>query len=226
LTRHGIEVVQPIDEGCCGALVQHLGYESRALDAARHNVDVWTREIENGGLDAIVVTTSGCGTVIKDYGFLLRNDNAYAQKAVRISALARDITEFLHELPLQDGVRTTGQVVAYHSACSMQHGQQVRDQPKSLLRRMGFVVREVPEGHICCGSAGTYNVLQPEIANRLRARKVTNIEKVKPQIIASGNLGCITQIGAGTRIPVVHTVELVDWAMGGPLPDVLKGCLG
>ena len=226
LTRHGIEVVQPIDEGCCGALVQHLGYESRALEAARHNVDVWTREIENGGLDAIVVTTSGCGTVIKDYGFLLRNDNAYAQKAVRISALARDITEFLHELPLQDGVRTTGQVVAYHSACSMQHGQQVRDQPKSLLRRMGFVVREVPEGHICCGSAGTYNVLQPEIANRLRARKVTNIEKVKPQIIASGNLGCITQIGAGTRIPVVHTVELVDWAMGGPLPDVLKGCLG
>ena len=226
LTRHGIEVVQPIDEGCCGALVQHLGYESRALDAARHNVDVWTREIENGGLDAIVVTTSGCGTVIKDYGFLLRNDNAYAQKAARISALARDITEFLHELPLQDGVRTTGQVVAYHSACSMQHGQQVRDQPKSLLRRMGFVVREVPEGHICCGSAGTYNVLQPEIANRLRARKVTNIEKVKPQIIASGNLGCITQIGAGTRIPVVHTVELVDWAMGGPLPDVLEGCLG
>lgn len=225
LTRHGIEVVRPRGEGCCGALVHHLGYEDQALNAVRRNVDAWTRELENRGLDAIIVTASGCGTTIKDYGFMLRDDEAYAQKAARVSALARDISEFLYELPLEEAVRTTGQVVAYHAACSMQHGQQIGDQPKSLLRRMGFVVKDVPEGHICCGSAGTYNVLQPDIANRLRARKIVNIEKTKPQIIASGNLGCMTQIGIGTSIPVVHTVELLDWATGGPLPDALEGRL-
>ncbi len=194
-----------------------------ALNAARRNVDAWTRELENGGLDAILVTASGCGTTIKDYAFMLRDDESYAQKASRVSALARDISEFLHELPLKEAARTTGQIVAYHAACSMQHGQQIRDQPKSLLTKVGFVVKDVPEGHICCGSAGIYNVLQPDIANRLRARKVVNIEKTKPQLIASGNLGCMTQIGLGTNIPVVHTVELLDWATGGPLPDALEG---
>jgi len=222
LTRHGIEVIQPRGEGCCGALVHHLGYEDQALNAARRNVDAWTRELENGGLDAILVTASGCGTTIKDYAFMLRDDGSYAQKASRVSALARDISEFLDELPLKEAVRTTGQIVAYHAACSMQHGQQIRDQPKSLLTKMGFVVKDVPEGHICCGSAGTYNVLQPDIANRLRARKIVNIEKIKPQIIASGNLGCMNQIGIATNIPVVHTVELLDWATGGPLPDAFE----
>ncbi len=222
LNRHGIEVTSPRGEGCCGALVQHLGYEESALEAARRNVDAWTRELDEGGLDAIIVTASGCGTTVKDYGFMLREDKAYARKAARISALAQDITEYLHKLQLQGPVRTTGQIVAYHSACSMQHGQRIVDQPKSLLKQMGFVVKDVPESHICCGSAGTYNVLQPEIADRLRSRKVANIEKTGPQIIASGNLGCMTQIGAATTIPIVHTVELLDWATGGPLPNAME----
>ncbi len=223
LNRHGIEVTSPRGGGCCGALVHHMGYEESALGAARRNVDAWTRELDQGGLDAIIITASGCGTTVKDYGFMLREDKAYARKAARISALAQDISEYLYKLQLQGPVRTTGQIVAYHSACSMQHGQRIADQPKSLLKQMGFVVRDVPESHICCGSAGTYNILQPEIADRLRLRKVANIEKIKPQIIASGNLGCMTQIGAGTAIPIVHTVELLDWATGGPLPDAMKG---
>ncbi|WIG52169.1 MAG: Glycolate dehydrogenase, iron-sulfur subunit GlcF [Afipia sp.] len=223
LNRHGIEVASSRDEGCCGALVHHMGYEEPALQAARRNVDVWTQELEKGGLDAIIVTASGCGTTIKDYGFMLRGDKAYARKAARISELAQDISEYLCKLQIQEPVRTTGQIVAYHSACSMQHGQRVVDQPKLLLKQMGFVVKDIPEGHVCCGSAGTYNVLQPEIAGQLRSRKVSNIEKTKPQIIASGNLGCITQISAGTTIPIVHTVELLDWATGGPIPDALEG---
>ena len=222
LNRHGIEVTSPRDEGCCGALVHHMGYEESALEAARRNVDAWTRELDESGLDAIIITASGCGTTIKDYGYMLREDKAYARKAARISALAQDISEYLHKLQLQEPVRTTGQIVAYHSACSMQHGQRIADQPKSLLTQMGFVVKDVSESHICCGSAGTYNILQPEIANRLRSRKVANIEKIRPQIIASGNLGCMTQIGAGTAIPIVHTVELLDWATGGPLPGAMK----
>lgn len=223
LNRHGIEVTSSRGEGCCGALVHHMGYEESALEAARRNVDAWTRELDESGLDAIIVTASGCGTTIKDYGFMLREDKAYARKAARISALVQDITEYLHKLQLQGPVRTTGQIVAYHSACSMQHGQRIADQPKFLLKQMGFVVKDVPESHICCGSAGTYNILQPEIADRLRSRKVANIEKTRPQIIASGNLGCMTQIGAGTTIPIVHTVELLDWATGGPLPDAMDG---
>ena len=222
LNCHGIEVASPRGEGCCGALVHHMGYEESALEAARRNVDAWTRELDEDGLDAIIVTASGCGTTIKDYGFMLREDKAYARKAARISSLAQDISEYLHKLQLQGPVRSTGQIVAYHSACSLQHGQHIVDQPKSLLKQMGFVVRDVPESHICCGSAGTYNILQPEIADRLRSRKVANIEQTKPQIIASGNLGCMTQIGAGTTIPIVHTVELLDWATGGPLPNAME----
>jgi len=202
--------------------MHHMGYEGSALEAARRNIDAWTRELDEAGLDAIIVTASGCGATVKNYGFMLREDKAYARKAARISALAQGITEYLHKLQLQGPVRTTGQIVAYHSACSMQHGQRIVDQPKSLLKQMGFVVKDVPESHICCGSAGTYNVLQPEIADRLRSRKVTNIEKTRPQIIASGNLGCMTQIRTGTTIPIVHTVELLDWATGGPLPNAME----
>ena len=221
LARAGVAVVQPGGEGCCGALVHHLGREAAALDFARKNIDIWTAEIETGGLDAIVITASGCGTTIKDYGFMLRDDPAYAAKAKRVSALTRDITEYLAALPLPPATRGTGQVVAYHSACSMQHGQQIKDEPKKLLRAAGFTVRDVPEGHICCGSAGTYNILQPEIAGQLRARKAANIAKVRPDIIATGNIGCMTQIGLATRTPIVHTVELIDWADGGPLPTAL-----
>ncbi|MFB9950469.1 glycolate oxidase subunit GlcF [Rhizobium puerariae] len=222
LARLGVEVVVPEGEGCCGALVHHMGREDAALDFARRNVDVWTREIETGGLDAIVITASGCGTTIKDYGHMLRLDPAYAEKAARVSALARDITEYLAmlDLPKLEPKRLN---VAYHSACSMQHGQKITALPKNLLKAAGFTVRDPAEGHLCCGSAGTYNILQPEISAQLKARKVRNIEATKPDAIATGNIGCITQIASGTAIPILHTVELLDWAYGGPKPQKLAG---
>ncbi len=225
LRRQGIEVVAAKGEGCCGALVHHMGREEAARDYARRNIDAWVALMDNGGLDAIVITTSGCGTTVKDYGFMFREDKAYAERAKRVSAIARDISEYLIEIGLREPARRSGQVIAYHSACSMQHGQKIKDQPKQLLSKMGFRVRDVPEGHICCGSAGTYNILQPEIAAQLRARKVANIEKIQPQAIAAGNIGCITQIAKGTDIPIVHTIELIDWAQGGPVPLAMKAGL-
>ncbi|WP_127142561.1 glycolate oxidase subunit GlcF [Pelagibacterium montanilacus] len=220
LARLGVGVVPVPDEGCCGALVHHMGQEDKALVFARRNIDAWWPLIEDG-LEAIIITASGCGTTIKDYGFMLREDPAYREKAARVSALARDITEYLDGLDLPEG-RGDTLVVAYHSACSMQHGQQIRDEPKRLLQRAGYAVRDVPEGHICCGSAGTYNILQPGFASRLRDRKVANIERTKPDVIATGNIGCMTQIGSGTDIPIVHTIALIDWAMGGPVPNGLE----
>jgi glycolate oxidase iron-sulfur subunit len=222
LARFGVEVAEPQGEGCCGALVHHMGREHDALDFARRNVDAWTREMEAGGLDAIIITASGCGTTIKDYGHMLRLDPAYAEKAATISALAKDITEYLStlDLPRQEPAKLT---VAYHSACSMQHGQKITMAPKLLLKNAGFTVRDPAEGHLCCGSAGTYNILQPEISAQLKTRKVRNIEATKPDVIATGNIGCMTQIGSGTTIPVVHTVELLDWAYGGPRPAKVKG---
>lgn len=222
LNRHGIEVVLPRGEGCCGALVHHMGREAESHAFARRNIDAWVAEMDGEGLDAIVITASGCGTTIKDYGFMFRHDPGYADKARRVSQITLDVTEYLTSLKLMDPLRETGQVVAYHSACSMQHGQQIREDPKKLLKQAGFVVKDVPEGHICCGSAGTYNILQPELANALRARKVANIERVAPDIIATGNIGCVTQIAKGTSIPIVHTVELLDWATGGPMPQALE----
>ncbi len=226
LNRHGVEVVLPKGEGCCGALVHHMGQEHAGHEAAKRNIDAWTREIEGEGLDAILITASGCGTTIKDYGFMLKDDAAYAEKAARISSLAKDISQFLETLELTP-VRALPLNVAYHSACSMQHGQQLKDGPKKLLTAAGFKVRDVPEGHICCGSAGVYNILQPEIAGQLRQRKVGNILKTKPDLVATGNIGCMTQIGkgfvdGGHAIPVVHTAELIDWATGGPMPSVLE----
>jgi glycolate oxidase iron-sulfur subunit len=221
LTRHGIEVVLPKGEGCCGALVHHLGREAEGLAFARRTIDSWTAELDGEGLDAILITTSGCGTTVKDYGFMLREDAAYAGKAARVSALAKDVTEFLATLDLREPVVETGQTVTYHSACSMQHGQKILTQPKALLKRMGFLVKDPREGHLCCGSAGTYNMLQPEISGELRARKVANLEATRPDLIATGNIGCITQIAKGTAVPIVHTVELLDWATGGPRPAAL-----
>jgi glycolate oxidase iron-sulfur subunit len=217
LARQGIDVITVAGEGCCGALVHHLGREEDARRQARANIDAWTREIEAGGLEAILITASGCGTMVKDYGFLFRNDPDYAAKASKVSGLARDISEYLATLPLRP---TTPRplVVAYHGACSLQHGQRITREPKKLLSGLGFVVEDIPEGHLCCGSAGTYNMLQPELANRLRARKVMNIERIKPSLVAAGNVGCIMQIAAGSTVPVVHPVELVDWATGGPVP--------
>ncbi len=219
LTRHGCEVVVARGAGCCGALTHHLGHEGN--DAARANILAWDREIRAGGLDAIVINASGCGTTVKDYGFMFRDDPVLAAPARAVSALARDITELMSELGLRRPVVATGQRVAYHSACSLQHGQQVRAEPKQLLAAAGFEVVEVPEGHLCCGSAGTYNLLQPEIAGQLRDRKVANIERTSPDLVAAGNIGCITQIASGSKLPVIHTVELLDWATGGPRPELM-----
>jgi glycolate oxidase iron-sulfur subunit len=226
LTRFGIEAVLPKGEGCCGALLHHLGKEAGALAQARQNVDVWSREIEGHGLDAILITASGCGTMIKDYGFLLRDDPAYAAKAARVSALAKDVTEFLGLLDLPEPATPCGLTVAYHSACSMQHGQKIDALPRQLLTQAGFKVRDIPEGHLCCGSAGTYNILEPEIAVRLRDRKIANIVQTSPDLVATGNIGCIAQIASGTSIPVLHTIELLDFAHGGPTPDGLASLAG
>lgn len=220
LNRAGYDVIFAAGEGCCGGLVHHIGRDGEALSAARRNIDAWTREIERDGLVAILVTASGCGTMLKDYGFLLRDDKAYAEKAARVSALARDITELLIEADLPQG-EGRGLSVAYHAACSLQHGQKVTDAPKRLLTGAGYRVRTPVEAHLCCGSAGTYNILQPEIAGKLGDRKVANIERLHPDVIATGNIGCAMQIGQRTGIPVVHTVELLDWATGGPVPPAL-----
>ena len=219
LTRHGCEVVIAEGAGCCGALNHHLGQDGEPF--ARANILAWSREIERGGLDAIVINASGCGTTVKDYGYMFREDPELADKAKRVSALTRDVTELMSEIGLQAPATPSGRRVAYHSACSLQHGQQVRAQPKQLLTDAGFVVLDPPEGHLCCGSAGTYNLLQPAIATQLRDRKVANIESLAPQLIAAGNIGCLTQIAAGTALPVVHTAELLDWATGGPRPRAL-----
>ena len=222
LNRHGVEVVVAAGEGCCGSLVHHMGREAEALAMARKDIDAWTREIESGGLDAILTTVSGCGTTLKDYGFMLQTDAAYAAKAAAVSRLAKDVSEYLATLRLQPVAAPRGLNVAYHAACSLQHGQKVTREPKELLSKCGFIVKDVPEGHLCCGSAGTYNILQPVLAERLRDRKVANIERLAPHVIAAGNIGCLTQIAAGTAIPVVHTVELIDWATGGPMPEPLR----
>jgi len=192
-----------------------------ALSFAKANIDAWMREKTGGGLDAIIINASGCGTTVKDYGFTFRADPAYADKAATVSALTKDISEFMTTLGLHAPVVETGQRVAYHAACSLQHGQNVRREPKELLLAAGFDVTDIPESHICCGSAGTYNLLQPEIAVQLRDRKVGNIGRTKPDLIAAGNIGCITQIATGTETPILHTVELLDWATGGPRPKVL-----
>lgn len=218
LNRYGVDVVVAKGTGCCGALVHHLGREQSSHAQAKADIDAWTAEIEARGLDAIIVTASGCGTMLKDYGFMFRNDPAYAAKAERVSALAKDVTEVLKELNLERRTPLPTMRVAYHSACSLQHGQKLTDLPAALLRQVGFNVVGVPESHLCCGSAGTYNILQPEMAGKLRTRKVANIESVHPDVIAAGNIGCLTQIAEGTAIPLVHTVELIDWATGGTPP--------
>jgi glycolate oxidase iron-sulfur subunit len=218
LNRVGVEVVIAKGESCCGSLAHHMGKTDPAHATAKRTIDAWIAEMDGEGLDAIIVTASGCGTTIKDYGFMFREDPDYAQKAARVSALARDITEYLESLKLAPVAAPAPMTVAYHSACSMQHGQQIKTTPKTLLSKAGFTVRDVPEGHLCCGSAGTYNMLQPVLSQQLKARKLGNIAKVAPDIVATGNIGCITQLSGGGGTPVVHTVQLLDWAYGGPRP--------
>lgn len=219
LTRLGVEVVVPKGLGCCGALTQHMGRESEARSFAAKMIRAILAE-DQPKFDAIIINTSGCGTTIKDYGHLFAED-PLAPQARQVAALARDVTEFLVTIGLPQGQGPGGRV-AYHSACSLQHGQRVKSAPKDLLKQVGFTVVEPMDSHICCGSAGTYNLLQPEISASLRTRKVTSLEAKSPDIIAAGNIGCMTQIGMGTIIPVVHTIELLDWATGGPVPPVLK----
>ncbi|MBM3557316.1 MAG: glycolate oxidase subunit GlcF [Alphaproteobacteria bacterium] len=217
LTRLGCEVVIAKGSGCCGALAHHMGREAESHAAAAANVAAWRRELDQGGLDAVVINASGCGTTVKDYGVMLGTEEARA-----IAAKVKDVTELVADLGLPEGTGD-GRVVAYHAACSLQHGQRVLTEPKALLARAGFTVREVAEGHLCCGSAGTYNLLQPELASRLRGRKVANVEATGAAMVAAGNIGCMVQIGGGTRLPVLHTVELLDWASGGPAPPGVEG---
>jgi glycolate oxidase iron-sulfur subunit len=217
LTRHGVEMVVAPGQTCCGALAHHMGKDADALEKAKTNIAAWETEIARGGLDAIVISASGCGTVLKNYGFMLREDPEWAARAARISALCKDVTEVLVGLDLKP-VIPAGQLVAYHSACSLQHGQKVIDQPRALLAKAGFEVREIAEGHICCGSAGTYSILQPELAGQLRARKLAAIAATGAPIVAAGNIGCLQHLsGGGARM--VHTAQLLDWATGGPRPE-------
>ena len=218
LTRLGVEVVIPKEMGCCGALTFHMGERKRSRKLMEHNIEVWHKEIEGEGLDAIVLNTSGCGTAVREYDYIFRHDPKLADKAKAIVERVRDVSELVAELGLGEVKNKTGLRVAYHDACSLQHGQKIESEPRALLREAGFEVLEVPEGHICCGSAGTYNMLQPEMVKQLQERKAAHVESVGPQIVAAGNIGCMEQIGGCTKIPMVHTVELLDWATGGPRP--------
>ena len=221
LRRHGVDVVIVKDETCCGALVHSLGKEEEARDYARRNIDAWTAVIREKPLDAILVTTSGCGTMVKDYGNLLARDRGYAERAAYVGKLARDITEFISEVGLVPPVLWTGLRIAYHAPCSLQHGQKLDTVPLTLLEQAGFNILNIPEGHLCCGSAGTYNLLEPELSGQLRERKLANIAKVEPDVIVTANIGCMMQLQGGTTAPFVHTIEMLDWATGGPAPDVL-----
>ncbi|MEO9894855.1 MAG: glycolate oxidase subunit GlcF [Paracoccaceae bacterium] len=219
LTRLGCEVVVADGAGCCGALTHHMGKASESHATAAKNIKAWSAEIDANGLDAIVINTSGCGTTVKDYGHMFRNDEL-ADDAARISKITMDISEVLMKLDMPEGP-DRDVTVAYHAACSLQHGQQIKTVPKDLLKRAGFTVVEPTDSHLCCGSAGTYNLLQPEISTQLKTRKVRTLEAKSPDIIAAGNIGCMMQIGSATDIPIVHTVELLDWATGGPRPGTL-----
>ncbi|WP_282602100.1 glycolate oxidase subunit GlcF [Paracoccus sp. PARArs4] len=221
LQRHGCEVVIPRGIGCCGALTHHMGKTDQSHAMAAANIRAIAAEMDAGGLDAVVINTSGCGTTVKDYGHMFRND-PLADDAARVAAIARDISEVMADIGLQDAGHAAGMRVAYHAACSLQHGQQVRSAPKDLLRAAGFEVVEPRDAHICCGSAGTYNLMQPEISAQLKSRKVATLQQTAPEVISAGNIGCMMQIASGTGIPVVHTVELLDWATGGPRPAALS----
>ncbi len=220
LTRHGCEVVVAEGAGCCGALTHHMGRTADSHASAAKNIRAWAREMDGDGLDAIVINTSGCGTTVKDYGHMFRND-PLAADAARVGAIARDVSEVMADLGLEDATHAAPMRVAYHAACSLQHGQQIKTHPKALLKAAGFAVVEPKEGHLCCGSAGTYNLMQPEISAQLKARKAANLAATAPDAIATGNIGCMMQIGSALDTPIVHTTELLDWATGGPKPRAL-----
>ena len=226
LNRHGIEVVVPKGVDCCGSLNHHLGKSGLAHQTFKKNILIWYDEYIKNGLDAIISNASGCGTTMKDYGFIFRSDNDFKKKAKKISELTKDIAEYLDEqVKLNFITKSPNEKkykIAYHSACSMQHGQKIHNEPINLIKKTGNEVLEISDGHLCCGSAGTYNLLQSDIANKLLKNKIANIEKIKPQFISTGNIGCINQIANGTKIPILHTVEIIDWYTGGPKPEVLR----
>tara|TARA_B110000438_G_C15753056_1_gene623884 strand:+ start:3 stop:1031 length:1029 start_codon:yes stop_codon:yes gene_type:complete len=226
LNRHDIEVVVPKKIGCCGSVNHHLGKSELALETFKNNISIWYDEYLNNGLDAIISNTSGCGTTLKDYGFIFRLDDEYKKKAKKISELTKDIAEYLDENVklnfIDQSKKEKKYKIAYHSACSMQHGQKIHKEPINLIKKTGNEVLEISDGHLCCGSAGTYNLLQNDIAKKLLKNKIANIEKIKPQFISTGNIGCITQIANGTKIPILHTVEIIDWYTGGPKPEILR----
>ena len=224
LNRHNVEVVVMPDIDCCGSLNHHLGKKEKAKLSFVKNIESWHEEYLLNGLDAIISNTSGCGTTLKDYGHIFKNDKEMKKKAKKISELTKDITEYLDENLKLDIKKNEEKKykIAYHSACSMQHGQKIHDQPKELISKTGNEVLDIPDGHLCCGSAGTYNILHQKMAKSLLRNKVNNIEKITPDFISTGNIGCMTQISTGTRIPIIHTVELLDWFTGGPKPYKLK----
>jgi len=226
LNRHGIEVAVPKGIDCCGSLNHHLGKSDLAKRIFKKNILIWYDEYLKNGLDAIISNTSGCGTTLKDYSFIFRDDNNLKKKAKKISELTKDISEYLEENVklnfIKNKENSKTYKIAYHSACSMQHGQKIHEVPKKLIKETGNQVFDIPDGHLCCGSAGTYNLLQTDIAKKLLKNKISNIEKIKPQFIATGNIGCITQIANATKIPILHTVEIIDWYTGGPKPNILK----
>jgi len=226
LNRHNIEVVVLKEIDCCGSLNHHLGKSDLANETFKKNISIWYDEYLNNGLDAIISNTSGCGTTLKDYGFIFRTDEDFKKKAKKISELTKDISEYLAENIklnfIKNKENNKSYKIAYHSACSMQHGQKIHNVPINLIKKTGNEVFNIPDGHLCCGSAGTYNLLQTDIAKKLLKNKISNIEKIKPQFITTGNIGCITQIANGTKIPILHTVEIIDWYTGGPKPKILK----
>ena len=226
LSRHGCEVIIPQGVSCCGAIPHHLGKKEQAINIARKNLKVWNREIEDNGLDAIIINASGCGTTIKDYGHMFKDDPDLCMQAEKISSIALDISEILFDLELKSSNEFSYPLtVAYHDSCSMQHGQNLERQPRSLLKGLGYNVREVKEGHMCCGAAGTYNLLQPKISDSLGRMKGKHVSEVGADVVAAANLGCMLQIERYTEIPTVHTVELLDWATGGPVPEILQSII-
>ncbi len=225
LNRHGVEVIVPKKVDCCGSLNHHLGKEELAHKSFINNINSWFKWYEEKNLDAILVTTSGCGTTLKDYGYIFRDhpDKELRRKAKMVSSLAKDVTEYLGKnIKLNYVKKDKKFTIAYHSACSMQHGQKIHSQPMDLLKKTGNEIIEIPDGHLCCGSAGTYNLLQDEMAAELLKRKVSNIDKVKPDFISTGNIGCMTQISSGTKIPIVHTIEILNWYTGGEKPIAIN----
>ncbi|MBV8538512.1 MAG: glycolate oxidase iron-sulfur subunit, partial [Alphaproteobacteria bacterium] len=228
LNRLGCDVAVAPGAGCCGSLAHHMGRTDESHEAAAANIKAWLALWDGRGPERVVINTSGCGVTVKNYGHMLRTDPLWSAPAARVSAIARDVSELVSELGLPGSHRPNvpSMTVAYHSACALQHGQKITSTPKDLLAAAGYKVTDIPEAHLCCGSAGTYNLLEPDIAEKLRDRKVANIERVRPDVIAAGNIGCMTQIASGTRVPVVHTVELLDWATGGPRPPALTQAPG